>query len=238
MRTYIFDGVIHERKIIFSKIHSPPLSHLEKKTHRIVNVAFNEKQDYFVHCFSLCPSFTCHAFSHLRILYVGFLSPNARRGCRGFLHPFLKHCSFLLFALIAAPPGSQEVGSVPSQPSLAKLPRNQWTIPCCKLSVFVSVFCSMKSSSHTWSNPSFPTGKGYVAIQTEPSSLSEVFISGRSDHTSSGMEYVAGQWTSENLGLLSPGNLVLLSKMSLCFSPVSSGLIDLFSHHYSLQSNF
>lgn len=132
------------------------------------------------------------------------------------------------FALIAAPPGSQEVGSVPSQPSLAKLPGDQWNIPCCKLSVFVSVFCSVKSPSHTCSNPPFPTRKGNAVIQTEPPSLSEVFLSGRSDHTSSGMQYVAGQQTSENLGLLPPGNFVLLSKMSLCFSPVSSGLIICF----------
>lgn len=141
------------------------------------------------------------------------------------------------FALIAAPPGSQEVGSVPSQPSLAKLPGDQWNIPCCKLSVFVSVFCSVKSPSHTCSNPPFPTRKGNAVIQTEPPSLSEVFLSGRSDHTSSGMQccWSADEWEP---GIASSWKLCSSFKDESVFLTCELRVNNLFSHHYSLQSNF
>lgn len=76
--------------------HSPPLSHLEK-THQMVKLTFSEQQDYCDHCFSLCPHFTSHSVGHLCVLCVGVLLSNAQRSCKGFLYPYLKYCSFLLF---------------------------------------------------------------------------------------------------------------------------------------------
>jgi len=52
------------------------------------------------------------------------------------------------------------------------------------------------------------------------------------------MECVALRQVGENLGFLSAGKFVLPLRMSLCFSPVSLGLVDLFPYHYALQSNF
>lgn len=86
---------------------------------------------------------------------------------------------------------------------------------------------------------SFPIKIENVPVQAAAISLSEILVSGRSCHTSSGiMECVALQQMSGNLWLLSNEKFILYCKMNLWFSPVILGLIGLFSYHYALQSNF
>lgn len=83
---------------------------------------------------------------------------------------------------------------------------------------------------------SLPIKTENVPVQADTMSLSEIIVSGRSSHTSSGiMDCVALQQISENLWLLSNEKFVLHCKMNQWFSPVILGLIiGLFSYHYAL----
>lgn len=99
----------------------------------MVNLTFSEQQDCCVHCFSLCPPFTSLTVGHLRVLCAGVLSSNVERSCKGFLYPYLKCCSFVLFCPTCCTSAFQGGGRV-SQPSLEKLPFNQWNSPWCRLS--------------------------------------------------------------------------------------------------------
>jgi len=74
---------------------------------RAVSLAFSEKQYYLIHSFSSCPPFTSCTSGHLHVRYVGLLSPNTPKAAKALLYPFFKWCSFLLFAVMAAPRGSQ-----------------------------------------------------------------------------------------------------------------------------------
>lgn len=173
---------------------------------RVVSLAFNEKQ-LLPHSFLFCvhPVISC-TFGHLCVLLTGILPPS-KEAAKAFSTPSWRSvppCSF-----------GRDIWSSPSPSSCLKLGPEQL----------------VATLDWMFFRGSFPIK--IENVQADAMSLSEILVSGRFSHTTSGiMECVALQQTSENLWLLSNEKFILHCKMNLWFSPVILGLIGLFSYHY------